>query len=313
MPGRSTPGRWAGCPRARPGRAAPGPPPARRGTVALAPGRAGLHPGCEPPRDRPGCPGPRQLQLALEGRLGRRGVGAVLRGEPALHPRFPALGDGPVPLHLDQPDLALRLPGLGHPAHPVGARPGHGDHVRGDRLGRLPRQPVGGRAQRGPADGHHVLADGLACAAAPGRGPRTGPGQRRERAAADHAAPLPAGRLAPAAHAHHDRAGPRRAARPGADRPDREARHPGRGGRADPAAAAGRAAAGHRGLRGPGLPPPRADRPGRLHDGRHPSMAADRGPAVAGRPPRRRHGQRRPGTARPRRGRAAGERRPAHL
>ncbi len=128
----------AGRPGTQPGRAVPGPPPARRGAVALAARRAGLHPGRGPPRDRTGGPGPRQLRLALEGRLGRRGVGAVLRGEPALHPRLPALGDDPVPLHLDQPDLALRLPGLGHRADAVGARPGHGDHVRRDRLGRLP-------------------------------------------------------------------------------------------------------------------------------------------------------------------------------
>ena len=69
------------------------------------------------------------------------------------------------------------------------------------------------RADRGPAAGADVPGDGVARAPAAGGRPVAPRDQRAQREAARRPAAVPAGRRAPAAHADHDRARPRRAAR----------------------------------------------------------------------------------------------------
>src|SRR6266542_1047528 len=165
-----------------------------------------------------GGPQPPGLAVAAVRLAGGR-LGRLRRGQPGRDVAGANLGDGPVPLHLDQPDRGLRLPGVGSGADRLGAGRGGLQHRRPAHARGLQVVPAARRADRGAADGGGVPGDGLA--RAPPRGGH-GAGARvlgGEPAAPGGPAALRAGRLPRAAHADHHRHGPRRPARARDPRP----------------------------------------------------------------------------------------------
>ena len=232
------------------------------------------------------------------------------RGEPGRDGARPELGDDPVPLHLDQPDPGLRLPGLVAGHHRRRARPRDCGDGRADPERRLRRRAALGRAVRGTADVGDVPGDGLACAPAPGRGQGAAGRSGRARRVARPAEGVPPRRLARAAHARDDRARSSRAAaaserlrRPGSRDRARRARsdreHPGA------AAAAGQVESA--GLRSAGR-----DRRRAVPRGHLPPLVRGRPARVEARWPRARDVARRPRRAAHLPRRPARERRQAH-
>ncbi len=157
------------------------------------------------------------------------------------------MGDDSLSRHLDQPDAALRLPGLEPGDDRTRARVRRDRHRRVDSRRCVRQDSALGRALRGPAHVGDVPRDGVACEASRagpdhGRGARgrTGSAPRPRRAAS-------AQRLARASDPGDDcarppgtaRAAPRRG-EPGAERRVRRAGTGGAHRRADPAAGARR-------------------------------------------------------------------------
>lgn len=68
------------------------------------------------------------VALALQPARARRDLGRLLHAQPHRHLLVRVLGDHPLPLHLDQPDAAVRLPLLADPSDDVDPRRGDGDH-----------------------------------------------------------------------------------------------------------------------------------------------------------------------------------------
>ena len=170
-----------------------------------------------PDRDRAACGLPAGRRLAqLDLAWAALAVGCL-----AADGRVAVLGDDPVPRHLDQPDVALRLPRL-VALDDLGVLGGRRDrHRRVDHDRRVRRRPALGRAVRGAADVGDVRRDGLARAAAR-RGARDGRGaRRRTRGAARAGGAAAPRRLARAADPRDDRARPSRPARRGGSAPTR--------------------------------------------------------------------------------------------
>src|SRR5437588_404750 len=96
-------------------------------------------------------------------------VGDVRRRELRRDGGLADLGDDPVSLRLDQPDPALRLPGVAAAGDPDRARLRRGLHRSVDHARCVRGSSAVGRAVRGPADVGHVPGHGLARPTSGGR------------------------------------------------------------------------------------------------------------------------------------------------